>query len=409
MHGKILNTIIIAAILTLPIQVSASGTQAADFLNIDVSALQASFGGAGAALSDDITASYYNPAGLSMVGRSGINFMHNLWYQDISYEFLGSAFALNDKSTLAISTAYLHMGEIMSYDESNQQNGSISAYSLAGIASYSYCLSPNISLGLSAKYITEKLDDVETSGYAFDLGLQYHHDLMSFGAVLNNVGPKVKYENESFSLPTTVSLGASYAPFMMPVKIVAGARVPFDGKTSFSTGVEYSLIEFLSLRTGIGGVGDDNVSNAFNIGAGFKFAGFDVDYAFNPGGDLGQTHFFSFNFSFGKPRSVLFDNSKPIRYSQAKQSKPAVQHHEAEGSQPETNETYIISTGNFTDEKIADVHVNTLKEFGVDGIAEAKSDGTYYVVLTRTEDHKKATEIFDELHSMGIDVVMNTE
>ncbi len=407
MYGKTIKILLIITLLAMPVQVLASGTQAADFLNIDVSALQASFGGANAALSNDITSGYYNPAGLSSVGRSGVNFMHNLWYQDISYEFLGGAFALNNKSTIAVSTAYLHMGDIIAYDESNQVDGSISAYSLAGIVSYSYSISPNLSLGLGGKYISEKLDNTEATGYAFDLGLQYHRDYLSFGAVVNNLGPKMKYESDSYSIPTSVSLGASYEPFQIPGKILLGAKVPFNGKASFATGVEYDIMDFFAVRTGVGDMGGDNASHAFNIGAGFEFSGINVDYAFNPGNDLGSTHFFSFNFSFGKPRPVIFD-SRNQQFSGKGKSIKTIGMNDIDGVRVKA-QTYVISTGNFESEQIAGFHVETLKEFGVDGLAESKPDGTYRVVLSRTDDQKSAERVYDKFRDMGIAVNLETE
>ena len=408
MHGKLLHTVLIITLIALPLHVAIAGNHAVDFLNIDVSALQASYGGAGSALSSDITASYYNPAGLSIVDRSGISFMHNLWYQDISYEFLGGAFALNDKSTLALSSAYLHMGDIVTYDISNQRDGSITAYSMVGIASYSYKLSSRLSLGFSGKYITEKLDDIEASSYAVDIGAQYHLDNISFGAVVNNLGPKIKYEVESFDLPTSVSFGSAYEPFQIPAKLIVGVEVPFDGNASFSTAAEYRFVDFLSLRSGIGGMGDDRVSGAFNVGAGFNMAGIDVDYAFNPGGDLGQTHFFSFSFSFGGGRGVSMAKPKPIQFSQKKPSKAKKQPKDIAAKVEETK-MYVLVAGKFDSEQIAGFHINTLKEFGVSSTPEKQSDGKIRIILSKTENQAEAKKLYDEYHSKGIAVVMETE
>lgn len=408
MRRNMIKAILIILTLGLTVNLSASGTQVADFLNIDVSALQASFGGAGAALSDDISASYYNPAGLSMVDQSGINFMHNMWYQDISYEFFGGAFAINKKSTVAVSAAYLHMGEIESYNALNQSDGSFTAYSLAGIAAYSYNISNRLSIGLSGKYISEKLADTEASGFAVDLGAQYYHDIIAFGVVLNNLGPKIKYESDSFNLPTAVSVGASYEPFIFPVKILAGARVPFDGKTSFSTGLEYRLSDFLSLRSGVGGLGAEEASNTFNFGAGFNVAGIEIDYAFNPGGDLGQTHFFSFTLSFGDSRGVYFDNNKSIEVASAPQTELSEETSDTEYVQTESK-TYIVSAGKFDSPQIAQFHVETLKDFGVKGKAEQQSDGSYRVTLVKTESQQKAEKLYNDLSAKGISVVLETQ
>lgn len=409
MHGRIIKTIIAAIMLLVPINVMAAGTRVADFLNISVSAFEASLGGAGNALSNDISAGYFNPAGLSFVKQPGINFMHNLWYQDIAYEFLGSAFALGNKSTLAISAAYLHMGDIEAYNALNQSQGTLNPYSLAGIVSYGRNLNGNLSIGLSAKYISEKLDDNAANGYAFDIGAQYMINNLAFGLVANNIGPQIKYESESFSLPLAVSAGASYSSYKLPVTIYAGAKIPTEGKASFSTGLEYNMTDYLSLRSGLGGLGADNASQALNFGAGFNLAGINIDYAFNPGGDMGQTHFFSFTLNFGNPRSVSFSDQNsaeppklPVQSSQ--QAVPV-----AVNAVEKQENLFIVSVGNFQDEKAALKQTEALKQFGIKGRLETLSDGTYIVTIAKTKSQDKAEEIRQEAISKGFTCVMFTQ
>ncbi|MCP4583550.1 MAG: PorV/PorQ family protein [candidate division Zixibacteria bacterium] len=419
MHHKMRNTIIIVLVVAMPLIASASGTTAADFLNINVSAYQASLGGAGSALSDDIAASYFNPAGLSNLEKPGVNFMHNLWYQDISYEFLGGAFPVGGKTTIAASAAYLHMGQIEGYNALNQSTGAISPHSLVGIVSFSRSISHSLSIGLSGKYITEKLDDVSATGYAFDLGAQFHFSDFSIGAVANNIGPKVKYETDSFSLPTSVSFGTAYSSFQLPVTILAGANVPFDGKTSFAAGLEYQMAGFMSLRSGYGGMGGDNASNSLNLGAGLNLAGINIDYAFNPGGDMGQTHFFSFTLSFGSSRQINFDNSQPVEITPA----PAVISESDVESSPAAavidensikddklaKSTYVVCAGNFSDRESAEKQVEVLKRFGIKSKTEAQAEGKYRVTVTKTDNFDKAEKLQKKIISEGFNSTVDTE
>lgn len=311
MKNSSVAIITLIIVMALPLTAVGAGTTSADFLNISVSARQASLGGANWALSNGIASTYFNPAGLSMVDRPGLYFMHNAWYQDISYEFLGAALPVNNNSTIGISASYLHMGKIDVYNMYDQQHGSIRPYSLVGIVSYSQRLSSDFYLGLGGKYIMEKLADIEATGFALDIGVQYFINTFTVGMVANNLGPKIKYDEQSFKLPSSISVGGAFSPINFPLTLMVGAKVAFAGETSFSTGVEYCLGEFLNLRTGIGGLGVDNQSNKINFGAGLKLMGGSIDYAFNPGEDLGQTHFFSFTINFGRGRQVNFDK-KPL-------------------------------------------------------------------------------------------------
>lgn len=414
MHGRIIKTTILAIAILLPLNVTVTNAQVADFLNISVSANEAALGGAGNALSNGITAGYFNPAGLSLVDRSGVNFMHNLWYQDISYEYLGSAFAMGERSTISLSAAYLHMGGIEAYNALNQSEGTINPYSMAGIISYGRSINNNLSIGLSAKYINENLDEVSANGYAFDIGAQYMLGSLSLGLVANNIGPQIKYETDSFSLPTSVSAGASYSFFQFPLTVYAGAKFPTEGKSSFATGVEYELTDHLSVRSGFGGLGTDNASQAYNLGAGFDVAGIDIDYAFNPGGDMGQTHFFSFTVNFGNPRTASFESKsaplpieQPVKVSQTQVKEEPVQQEAAKPSIAES--VYIVSVGNFEDERSALRQIDALKQFGIKGRLETLSDNSYIVTIAKTKNQDKAEKISQEAGSKGFSCVVFTQ
>ena len=457
--AKYLRTsIVVLVLLATPISISASGTVSADFLNIGVSAQQASLGGAAAALSNDIASTYFNPAGLSAVERSGINFMHNMWYQDISYEFMGAAFPLNSGSTVGFSLSYLHMGKIDVYNIYDQQDGTISPYSMAGILSYSRAITPHFYVGLSGRYILEKIAEVEATGFGFDAGAQYTLNTFTFGLVANNIGPSMKYETESFSMPSSFSLGAAYANSSWPVTLVVGAKVPFAGDVAVATGIEYRPADFLALRSGFEGLNGPNAAHGSNFGLGFLLGGVNIDYAFNPGGDLGRTHFFSFTFSFGAVREIGFSKGRAVaeepaprqkeiaikedvplqkvaaaKDETARQIEPAVVNETPDRAVPaaqvdlqvkpaaavqvqaaepmlvKKSINYVVIAGEFKDEKSALQQKEGLKHFGFDSNLEVNATGTYRVVIIKTKDLEKAEKLRGRLKNHGFACAMNTE
>ncbi len=394
----ILKIMVIIAVIAVPVVATATGTTAADFLNISVSAYQASVGGSCTALSNGVASSYFNPAGLSFVEQPGINLMHNMWYQDISYEYIGAALPVSDNSTFGFSASYLHMGEIDAYNIYDQNMGAISPYSLAGIVSYGRHIWRGLSFGVSGKYIMEKLDDIEANGYAFDFGTQYQYDLFTFGLVVSNIGPSMKYELESFKLPASVSLGTAFSPSRLPVTLIIGGKVPFEGKPSLSTGIDYRLTDFLSLRSGAQGLGTENTSNIANFGIGLKLMGSSIDYAFNPKGEFGNTHFFSFTLSFGKVRNVEFSKNKnsDIIYETADNV-----------NSDETDPIYIVDAGVFKNETSALKRAEILKQFGLDSNTETDNNGGYLVVLIKTENRKQAEKVQKEARAKGFECNLN--
>jgi cell division protein FtsN len=493
--AKYLRTsIVVLVLLATPISISASGTVSADFLNIGVSAQQASLGGAAAALSNDIASTYFNPAGLSAIERSGVNFMHNMWYQDISYEFMGAAFPLNSGSTVGFSFSYLHMGKIDVYNIYDQQDGTISPYSMAGMLSYSRAIMPNFYIGLSGKYILEKLAEVEATGFGLDAGAQYALNTFTFGLVANNIGPKMKYETESFSMPSSVSFGTSYTNSSLPVTIVVGAKVPFAGEAAIATGIEYRPASFLALRSGFEGLNGPNAAHSSNFGLGFELSGVNIDYAFNPGSDLGRTHFFSFTFSFGGSREIGFSKTRaavtneipaqveptpaikeealrqtavapavkeealpqataapaakeeappqamasatlkaempprelisptfkeeaplqvtpvPVVAKEAlPQPKPAPAVEVEEPMIVKKPVNYVVTAGEFKDEKSALRQKDGLSQFGFNSKLEVNNSGTYRVVIVRTKDREKAEKMRGKLKNHGFSCAMITD
>jgi long-subunit fatty acid transport protein len=383
----------------------AAGTTAADFLNIGVSARQSALGGAGLALINDISSSYCNPSGLSFIDRPGVNFMHNIWYQDISYEFLGAALPLSEKSTIGVSAVYLHMGQIDAYDALDQLTGSLNPYSMAAIFSFSRKLSDNFSLGLSGKYIVEKLADNQTNGYAADLGAQYQTGDFAFGLAADNLGPSMKYESGNYKLPSSISAGIGYNIKALPISIMLGVKRPFADKTSLSTGIEYDLTNFLSLRGGYGGVGSASASGNINFGAGIKFMGGAVDYAFNPGHDLGPTHVFSFTFNFGKPRQVFSSNEKIGQKPLPANTTAAAGLTES----PKTRTSYVVSAGKFGSASSAKTQIQMFRKLGFESRAEIQNNGEFKVILARTGNLDKAQKIHKNANAKGLACSLDIE
>lgn len=387
----------------------SSGTTAADFLNIGVSTHQKALGGSGDVLSSDISSAFINPAGLSFIERGGATVMHNVWYQDISYEYLGAALPVGTNSTFGISAVYLHMGKIDAYNAYDQEIGSIAPYSIAVVASYSQRIRQNLSLGINTKIISEQLTDKQANGYAVDLGGQYLLNNFSFGLAINNLGPSMKYESANYKLPTAVLFGIGYALPSMPVSVMIGVRKAVDRDVVLAAGIEYSLGNNLSLRTGYSAVDESGESSDLNLGAGFKFNGGIIDYAFNPGNHFGATHAFSFTFSFGRQVGQLFSNRSEYSGNTPKTNIEAPPANKSSGKGDKPSITYIVSVGKFNNQMSAQSQLDMFKKLGVKGYSELTGEGQYRVVIAKTDKLKKAQKIYHDTSNKGINCNIETE
>ncbi len=280
-----------------------SGASSAAILNAEIGSRATSLGGAFTAFSDDATAPFWNPSGLSNLSSIELKFGHSTWYQDISINYLGAAIPLSNRFTSGIGVAYVDYGDFQAYSADDQPMGEFSGHNIVLSFSLAYKLADKISLGVTAKGISEKLEEASATGYAFDFGTRYDNGLVSIGLVAKNIGSGLKYEHEKEALPSKISAGIGLRTFDGRLRLAGDVDVPHDGFVSMHQGVEYLYMNTIFLRSGythhfseIDDVGRDGLVYGF----GLKVLLGTIDYSFMPNGDYGSIHKLDFSFSFGK-------------------------------------------------------------------------------------------------------------
>ena len=88
------------------------GTSGAQFLKIGPGARVDSLGGAFGAIADDVTAIYWNPAGLSQIAATSLSGTHTVWLADTRYNFLAFATPVEKIGTLGASVTYLSVPDM---------------------------------------------------------------------------------------------------------------------------------------------------------------------------------------------------------------------------------------------------------------------------------------------------------
>ena len=168
----VLILLIAATALLGEVTVAATnvGTTAADFLLIGHGARAASLGGAFTAVSEGASAGYWNPAGLTSLDGGEVTLGHFSWLQDISVEQAAIGFPLRDGLVAGVSLTYVNYGAIDGYDANGLATGQLTAYDYAAGVSLGFNLLESLSLGVTSKYISQRLDDFTASSVAFDIG-----------------------------------------------------------------------------------------------------------------------------------------------------------------------------------------------------------------------------------------------
>jgi len=227
-----------------------AGTSSAEILNAEIGSRATSLGGAFTAFSDDATAPFWNPSGLSNLSNLEIKFGHSSWYQDISINYLGAAIPISSRLMSGVGVAYVDYGDFQAYSADDQPMGEFSGHNIVLSLSLSYKVAEQISLGLTAKGISEKLEEASATGYAFDLGTRYDNGLVSIGLVAKNIGSGLKYEHKKEALPSKISAGIGLRTFDGRLKLAGDVDVPNDGFVSMHQGVEYLYMNTIFLRGG---------------------------------------------------------------------------------------------------------------------------------------------------------------
>jgi len=280
-------------------QTGNAGATGLAFLKLGVGARAAGLGGAFSAVSDDATATFWNPAGLTY-SHTQVTFTHTEWLQDITNEFLAIAFPAI-RGTVGLSVYTNNVGGIeRRINPSEEPIGTVEANDIALGFSYATSINSSLKAGLTVKYLYEKIFIESAAGYAFDFGLIFHpfSNPLRVAVVAQNLGSMNKLRAESINLPKTVRLGVSY---LFALDEIGGTvLLTADGVKVIETdfrggfGAELQFKDRLAVRVGYQ---TGFSQQAFGGGLGLKVNRYHLDYGFTPfDSNFGDTHRFSFTF-----------------------------------------------------------------------------------------------------------------
>jgi hypothetical protein len=176
------------------------GTTSAEFLLLGAGARGTALGGAFAAISEDVSALYYNPAGIALVERAGIMVGTYDYVAETRYSWGGAVFPFSGGSR----AVGLQLGTFGFSDQpvftEEQPDGDGSTYSVSETfvgLSFAQQFSDRFSAGLTAKYVDDRLGTVNGSAFAVDFGTNFHASLnnhpIRFSFVLANLGTNLTY------------------------------------------------------------------------------------------------------------------------------------------------------------------------------------------------------------------------
>ncbi|NNF58701.1 MAG: PorV/PorQ family protein, partial [Rhodothermaceae bacterium] len=188
----------------------------ADFLAGGVGARALGMGGAYVAQANDVTAGYWNVAGLDALQYPEAAYMHAERFNGIvSFDYAGLAFPLNNRSTVGISFFRSGVDDIANTLAAFNPNTGLprpnpenfvtffSAADYAFFLSYARRLNENLSVGVTGKIIRRSIGDFASAwGYSMDVGAQYQVGRVRLGVNLQDATSMVQswsVNQESFA------------------------------------------------------------------------------------------------------------------------------------------------------------------------------------------------------------------
>lgn len=307
------------------------GKYAGEFMSLGVGGRALGMGGAFVALATDVTAGYWNPAGLSHINYPQMTLMHDEQFGSlVNYDYGAVAFPFGANSSIGLSVLRLGVDDIpdtrnagvdangnLTYDPaafSRIDPSRVTYFNAADWAfyvTYSKKSSDDFSYGGNVKVIRRELGDNSATGIGFDIGLWYTPlENVVFGANLQDItttflawdtgtneliSPTMKLGSAVF----IEALGGRFAP-------AVDFDVRFENRRSASnvnigpvsldlhTGVEYQIRNMLAFRLGYSDV------KQLTMGAGLHFPKLNIDYSFakfDGVNQLGNTHRISLLFT----------------------------------------------------------------------------------------------------------------
>ena len=292
---------------------NSKGSSAA-FLKIPVGARPAALGGAFSAYKGDINSIAYNPGGLAYVDDMGVSLMRAKYIGGINHDWLSLARPHRNGAVSAVAINSLSINSIDGYANDGTPTESVSSADLAlnfaharRISFDNFFLCSEIGFGLNLKYITERLDTERANAFAADLGVLMESPIngLDFALVAENLGSKMKFIEDRFSLPSRAKAGFLYRKNILNLQCAYSADmvIPSDGKNSFLTGLEAIVNNQFSLRAGWQNSQSMGAHLTYGLGytlAAGKKMNMNIDYAFADYGEFGNVHRFGLTLRFAK-------------------------------------------------------------------------------------------------------------
>jgi hypothetical protein len=311
-------------------KVGAAGGQ---FLRIGVGARANGMAGAFAGVSNDLSALFYNSAGIVDIKGYAANISHTQWFGGYSHNFLAGVFPVGEKYKAGLSITSLSSGAIplTTLEDENRLGNSYEIADMAIAGSFAAFLTEQFSFGVSMKFVQNNISSLSASGLFVDIGTLYRFGGYRAGFSISNLGSQMQFTGNNLFTKTDLITQLQYqkldatllsSPFNVPLTFKAGIACDVlsewfgmyeslpdlgintsrehrlvmaadfetlsDVPEQAAIGAEYTWNDLFCIRAGYR-YNQDQFGLSGGVGVRYVGGGFDgmVDFAIQPTTDLG--------------------------------------------------------------------------------------------------------------------------
>lgn len=219
-----------------------------------------------------VEAMFLNPAGLGRINNLEFSASHTRYFvgTGISFSAVGFGKHIGDNGVFGLSIMNVDFGRIP-VTTTNQPEGTGNTFRPIFLnigASYAHVFSERISVGVTARAITESISNAVSTGFAVDAGVQYTSNNIHFGISLKNVGTKMIFRGDGLSYVSTEPLQSGYA--LQVDRRAAGYDLP----SQLNIGAAYDIVKDSTVSPHRFTVAANYCGNTFThdqIGAGVEY------------------------------------------------------------------------------------------------------------------------------------------
>lgn len=264
-----------------------------EYLNWGAGARAMGMGQAFCGLSDDLSAIYFNPAGLTQIKSGQVTAMFSPLFEDTSYNFLGFGYPTQKTGVLGLGVVLLSSRQLEETNIRQETLGEFKDSRQCIFVSYAKKAFKDISYGANIKLVSQQVSSYSDTGIGIDGGLfliPWNH--ISLGITLKNIiSPRLRLKDEDEKFPLSLHTGIGARMLNNNLIFTMDVNKTLRQSLKAQIGGEYLLQKkMVALRMGM-----DN--GGLNLGFGIKRDKYEFDYAFGSQ-DIGTLHRLSLTWLF---------------------------------------------------------------------------------------------------------------